>query len=442
MAGASVERPTSLRGTQLTAVSATAHAVEAIRSRAAGGSPTPDRPPGSTRPSMRQTTADKMSTRTPVSGSTRSSEPRRGARSAASERLGAVSGGHHRGHDDRRLARLARAGRRRAVCSTPCAAPRRPGSTRRCRRTTSRRGASGRASPGSRGRGWARRWPRRRCRSASSTPRASGTTRRSSPRPRPRSPRCSRDRLWVALGTGEYSNEHITGQPWPDKATRTRRLEECVAVMRALFAGEEVTHHGLVTVDRARLWTLPAAPPALIARRGLAGDGRLGGRLGRRPDHRGPGPGRAPRAWSTRSARAAATASRVYLQVHVSWAPTDDEALAIAFDQWRTNVFDPPLCWDLAHVEHFDEAARHVAPDDVAARVIVSSDPAPPPRPARRARRDRLRRDLAPPRRAPSRSGSSTSSASTSSAAAAPRHAVTAARGATCPGAPRRVAAG
>src|SRR5687767_5024181 len=71
-------------------------------------------------------------------------------------------------------------------------------------------------------------------------------------------------RLWVALGTGEYSNEHITGAAWPDKATRTRRLEECVAVLRALFAGEEVTHHGLVTVDQARLWTLPAAPPALI----------------------------------------------------------------------------------------------------------------------------------------------------------------------------------
>jgi alkanesulfonate monooxygenase SsuD/methylene tetrahydromethanopterin reductase-like flavin-dependent oxidoreductase (luciferase family) len=27
-------------------------------------------------------------------------------------------------------------------------------------------------------------------------------------------------RLWVALGTGEASNEHITGDPWPDKATR------------------------------------------------------------------------------------------------------------------------------------------------------------------------------------------------------------------------------
>ena len=45
---------------------------------------------------------------------------------------------------------------------------------------------------------------------------------------------------------------------------RTERLRECVDVMRALFAGEVVDHDGLVRVDRARLWTLPAQPPALV----------------------------------------------------------------------------------------------------------------------------------------------------------------------------------
>src|SRR5215204_6099896 len=28
------------------------------------------------------------------------------------------------------------------------------------------------------------------------------------------------ERLWVALGTGEASNEHITGAPWPSKRVR------------------------------------------------------------------------------------------------------------------------------------------------------------------------------------------------------------------------------
>jgi G6PDH family F420-dependent oxidoreductase len=71
-------------------------------------------------------------------------------------------------------------------------------------------------------------------------------------------------RFWIALGTGEFSNEHITGDPWPDKRIRTARLAECVAVIRALLAGEIVDHDGLVRVDRARLWTLPSGPPPLI----------------------------------------------------------------------------------------------------------------------------------------------------------------------------------
>jgi alkanesulfonate monooxygenase SsuD/methylene tetrahydromethanopterin reductase-like flavin-dependent oxidoreductase (luciferase family) len=35
--------------------------------------------------------------------------------------------------------------------------------------------------------------------------------------------------------------------------------------MRGLLAGEEVSHDGLVTVDRARVWTRPEVSPALLA---------------------------------------------------------------------------------------------------------------------------------------------------------------------------------
>jgi len=182
------------------------------------------------------------------------------------------------------------------------------------------------------------------------------------------------DRLWVALGTGEASNEHITGDRWPNKATRTARLRECVDIIRALFAGEEVSHDGLVTVDRARLWTLPATPPPLIGAAvsietaGWVGDwadglvtikqpvDKLEAMLDAFRSHGGEG-------------------KPVYLQAHVSWAPTDDEALAIAHDQWRSNVFAPPLCWDVDHVDGFDVAAAHVTPADVAEAVVVSSDP-------------------------------------------------------------------
>ena len=48
------------------------------------------------------------------------------------------------------------------------------------------------------------------------------------------------------------------------------------------------------------------------------------------------------------------------LQVHLSWAPTDDEALRVAHDQWRSNVFGPPVSWDLETAEAFDTIGRDV----------------------------------------------------------------------------------
>jgi probable non-F420 flavinoid oxidoreductase len=182
-------------------------------------------------------------------------------------------------------------------------------------------------------------------------------------------------RLWVALGTGEASNEHITGERWPGKAERNARLRECVDVMRALFAGEVVDHDGLIRVDRARLWTLPAEPPSLIGAAvsedtarwcGGWADGLVTINQPRETLERviaafreGGGEGRP-----------------IHLQVHLSWASDEDEALRIAHDQWRTNVFSPPLCWDLETVEQFDVAGQHVRPEDVRKAVLVSSDPA------------------------------------------------------------------
>ena len=71
-------------------------------------------------------------------------------------------------------------------------------------------------------------------------------------------------RFWAALGSGENSNEHITGDRWPRKDLRQRRLRECADVIRALLAGETVSHHGRVTVVQAKLYSRPAEPPPLL----------------------------------------------------------------------------------------------------------------------------------------------------------------------------------
>jgi probable non-F420 flavinoid oxidoreductase len=182
-------------------------------------------------------------------------------------------------------------------------------------------------------------------------------------------------RFWVALGTGEASNEHITGERWPPKERRNARLRECVDVMRGLFAGEEVSHDGLVRVDRARLWTLPAEPPPLI---GAAVSEATAGWVAGWAD--GLITINQPREKLERLLAAfrenGGEGKRICLQVHLAWAKDEEEALALAHDQWRSNVFSPPLCWDLETVEQFDEAAKHVRPEDVREGVLVSADPA------------------------------------------------------------------
>jgi probable non-F420 flavinoid oxidoreductase len=180
-------------------------------------------------------------------------------------------------------------------------------------------------------------------------------------------------RLSLALGTGEFSNEHITGEPWPGKQVRNARLRECVDVIRALLAGETVDHAGLVTVDRARLWTLPADPPPLLATAvspetaAFAGEWADGLITINQPERRLE---RVLAAFREHGGEG----KPVAVQVHLSWAETEDEALSIAYDQWRTNVFAPPLCWDLATVEQFDIAATYVRPENVRESVLVSSD--------------------------------------------------------------------
>ena len=179
-------------------------------------------------------------------------------------------------------------------------------------------------------------------------------------------------RFWVALGSGEAMNEHITGDRWPRKDVRDARLRECVDVIRALLAGEEVTHEGLVTVDRARIWTRPEQPPALIAPAVTAATARRGAE------------------WADglvtinqphdvlreliAAYRDAGGRGNLVLQLHLSYDTDPDRALALAHEEWHSNVFPPPLCWDLDTPEAFDLASAHVQPEHVAEVVRVSSD--------------------------------------------------------------------
>jgi probable non-F420 flavinoid oxidoreductase len=179
-------------------------------------------------------------------------------------------------------------------------------------------------------------------------------------------------RIWAALGSGEASNEHITGDVWPRKEIRDARLLECVEVIRAMLHGDEVSHDGLVTVDRARLWTLPDPVPQLmgpavsVATAGAVADWADGLITVNQPhDHL---------RRMIDAYRGAGGRGRLHLQVHLAWAPTGDEAESIAHDQWRSNVFPPPACWDIDSAAVFDAVSMDVSVDQVRRTVLVSSD--------------------------------------------------------------------
>ncbi|CCH32090.1 TIGR03885 family FMN-dependent LLM class oxidoreductase [Actinosynnema sp. NPDC047251] len=179
-------------------------------------------------------------------------------------------------------------------------------------------------------------------------------------------------RFWAALGTGEASNEHITGGRWPRKDLRAARLRECVDVIRALLAGEEVSHDGLVTVDRAKLWTRPDEPPALI---GAAVSPATAGWCAQWADGLVTVNAPADHLRALVDAyREAGGIGKLALQVHLSWAPDQARAEALAHDQWRSNVFGPPVCWDLETAEHFDVLSEHVTAERVRGTVNVSAD--------------------------------------------------------------------
>ena len=179
-------------------------------------------------------------------------------------------------------------------------------------------------------------------------------------------------RFWLALGSGENLNEHITGDVWPTKDTRNRRLRECVAIMRALFAGETVSHDGLVRVREAKLYTRPRVPPVLV---GAAVSAETAAWVATWADAMiTVNQSRDALRRVVDAFRSAGGADKpVYLQVHLALGSSAAEALATAHACWRTGALDPPLRWDATTPEHLDVAARFVREEDMHASVRVSS---------------------------------------------------------------------
>lgn len=180
-------------------------------------------------------------------------------------------------------------------------------------------------------------------------------------------------RFWLALGSGELVNERITGLPWPDKPERNARLLECAQIIRALLAGETVTHRGRIQVVEAKLYTRPERPIPIY---GAAVSEATAEWLGGWAD------GLLTVSASPETLKGVIAAFRrgggegkpLLLQVGLSWAPSEDEALRAAHAEWRFNAIGGDVNWDLPTPQAFELATRFVRPEDMRGCVLVSAD--------------------------------------------------------------------
>jgi probable non-F420 flavinoid oxidoreductase len=179
-------------------------------------------------------------------------------------------------------------------------------------------------------------------------------------------------RFWVALGTGEAINEHVTGNDWPAKSARCERLRESVDIIRALLRGETVTHEGHVHVRDAKLYTRPAIMPALFGAaltvetaRWASGwaDGLI--TISAAPDKL--------RAVIDAFREGAGSNKPVYVQSVLAYGETEATAEQIAWSWRQAAIDDTEALADIAMPEAFEQRCRTISPAALRASIRISS---------------------------------------------------------------------
>ena len=179
-------------------------------------------------------------------------------------------------------------------------------------------------------------------------------------------------RLWMTLGSGQLLNEGIAGVNWPAKDERNAHLKECVDVIRALWAGETVTHRGRITVEEAYLYTRPETPPLIIGAAVSTATARWLGSWADALITVGSANRDNVRAVVDAFREGGGEGKPVCIQAKIAWDDTHEKALDGAWREWRTNVLCGNVPWEIRTPQQFEDATAHVRPEDVAEAVVVS----------------------------------------------------------------------
>ena len=187
-------------------------------------------------------------------------------------------------------------------------------------------------------------------------------------------------RHWLGLGSGEALNEHIVGGHWPETPERIARMFEAIEVIRKLFTGRDVRHDGrYYRLETTRLWTMPAeTPPIYVATAGPVTAKRTGSlcdgiiTVGA-PEEKIEGIFARFDEGAREAGKDPAAMPRI-LQLHLSWAETDEEALRNAMVEWPNGGMKFPK-QDIRSPYDFEQMARLVRPEDFTGRMLISADP-------------------------------------------------------------------
>ncbi|SOX52677.1 TIGR03557 family F420-dependent LLM class oxidoreductase [Mycobacterium ahvazicum] len=178
-------------------------------------------------------------------------------------------------------------------------------------------------------------------------------------------------RFVLGLGSGEALNEHIIGQHWPPAAIRREMLKEAVDVIRKLFTGKQISHHGrYFTVENARIYTLPTHEiPIYISGFGPR-SARLAGRIG--DGYQGIMPSRELLS-EFQQAGGAGKPSQAGFKV--CYAETTEAGVRTAHELWPNDQLPGELAQTLPTPKHFEQAASLVTPSAVQEAVPCGPDP-------------------------------------------------------------------
>ncbi|MFJ3171967.1 LLM class F420-dependent oxidoreductase [Streptomyces roseus] len=180
----------------------------------------------------------------------------------------------------------------------------------------------------------------------------------------------SQGRFRLGLGSGENLNEHIIGAGWPAAHVRLDMLEEAVEIIRSLFAGGYVSHHGAhFDVENARLWDLPEDPPPI----GIAASGDRSCEIAGR--HGDLLIATEPKQELVASFGGYGGAGKPCVgQLPVSYDPDRDAAVARAHEQFRWALGGWKVNAELPGPAGFAQASQHTRPSDVAEAIPCGDD--------------------------------------------------------------------